>query len=177
MVKAIDLTGLKFGRLTVLRRDGLAVNGNALWFCQCECGNVCTINSYNLRRGVTKSCGCLARELSRKRLIKQKQEWQANHQNFMHDAASYHQIRANNHTGVVGVSRMTDSNLWCARLMVHGKLVLNRIFDHFTDAVEARMKAEREYLPAKAWQFVVFEHTPRQQTRHVLINDGYGVQS
>lgn len=176
MVKAIDLTGRKFGRLTVMRRDGVAINGNALWLCQCECGNVCTVNSYNLRSGVTKSCGCLSRELSRKRLMEQKRQWRNNNLHFVHDASSYHQIRTNNRTGVVGVSQTTDTGLWCARLMVHGKLVLNQVFNHFTDAVEARIEAERQYLPAKAWQFVVFEHTPKQQTRHVEIHDRYGVK-
>lgn len=167
MVKMIDLTGQRFGRLVVLRHGGTATNGNAEWLCQCDCGNLTSVQSYNLRHGVTRSCGCLARELSRKRLAKQKALWNADGTHFQRDGVTYHQLRNNNSTGVVGVSRVTKHQLWVARLMVKGKLVLNQNFSRFSDAVEARLEAEREYLPSKAWQFVVFDHTPQRQTRHV----------
>lgn len=52
-----DLTGLTFGRLTVLARiDGL------VWECRCSCGTVKNIRAPNLYHS-TKSCGCLKREL------------------------------------------------------------------------------------------------------------------
>ena len=55
----IDITGMKFGKLTVLQRTGTANNGKAMWLCQCECGNTTTVNGTDLRLGATQSCGCL----------------------------------------------------------------------------------------------------------------------
>ena len=63
---ANDLTGLRFGRLVVMqrvasRRDarGAAVRQYA---CECDCGNIITIDGMYLVHGGTKSCGCLRRE-------------------------------------------------------------------------------------------------------------------
>ncbi len=62
MPKLIDLTGQKFGRLTVLERTGNSTDGKARWICECECGNVLVVQGNHLREGVTRSCGCLAIE-------------------------------------------------------------------------------------------------------------------
>lgn len=53
----IDLTGRVFGRLRVL---GYA--DNAHWNCVCECGQQRRVAGPSLRRGMTKSCGCLHAE-------------------------------------------------------------------------------------------------------------------
>lgn len=62
----IDLTGQKFGRLTVLYRDTeaekLRKDRHAMWKCQCECGNQTTVVGKDLRAGKTQSCGCLQKE-------------------------------------------------------------------------------------------------------------------
>lgn len=54
-----DLTGRKFGKLTVIERAENAKNGRVRWLCKCECGNSIAVLSYSLKRGQTKSCGCL----------------------------------------------------------------------------------------------------------------------
>ena len=59
-----DLTGLRFGQLKVLRREGSG-NGQALWRCQCDCGVICITAGSHLNRGNTKSCGCLRLNFSR----------------------------------------------------------------------------------------------------------------
>ena len=56
-----DLTGQKFGRLTVLSRADNAQNGNTRWLCQCDCGKQKTILGSSLVSGGTKSCGCQAK--------------------------------------------------------------------------------------------------------------------
>lgn len=61
----IDLTGQQFGRLTVIKRDGSYKNRQTLWACKCDCGNCVTVASLSLRRGATKSCGCLRTETAR----------------------------------------------------------------------------------------------------------------
>lgn len=56
--KPIDITNQKFGKLTVLYRNGSTKSGNAKWHCKCECGNECDVVGSALRNGHTKSCGC-----------------------------------------------------------------------------------------------------------------------
>lgn len=60
MGKFIDLTGKRFGRLTVIKKsDKRDKSGSVYWDCECDCGNKCEIAGSQLRKGVTKSCGCL----------------------------------------------------------------------------------------------------------------------
>lgn len=61
--RLIDLTGQKFGKLTVLERAGKTKRGATKWHCQCECGNHINIIRSSLVRGNTKSCGCLKTKL------------------------------------------------------------------------------------------------------------------
>lgn len=71
MSKLIDLTGQKFGRLTVIgRAEKKGKTRQARWLCKCECGNTIEAFSDNLRSGHTKSCGCLNAEVIAKRSIK-----------------------------------------------------------------------------------------------------------
>lgn len=58
----IDLTGKRFGRLTVLRRTGTTTYGQPQWLCRCDCGAEVTPFGNSLRAGLTQSCGCLHRE-------------------------------------------------------------------------------------------------------------------
>jgi len=66
----IDLTGQKFGRLLVLERQGSNKSRAALWRCECECGNQRVVVTHQLNSGKTRSCGCLANDLSSERLTK-----------------------------------------------------------------------------------------------------------
>ena len=56
-----NLLGMRFGRLTVIRFAGITRDGKpqALWLCQCDCGNTPTTYASNLQSKHTKSCGCL----------------------------------------------------------------------------------------------------------------------
>ena len=57
--KLVDLTNQKFGKLTVLYR-GDNIGEQPTWICRCDCGTIThPIMGTNLRRGITKSCGCL----------------------------------------------------------------------------------------------------------------------
>ena len=62
----IDLTGQRFGRLTVIAKDETRVSKQTYWLCQCDCGEKKSVNSVYLRDGETKSCGCLREEIARK---------------------------------------------------------------------------------------------------------------
>lgn len=62
MSRPMNLIGQKFGRLTVIERAENDKHGKTRWLCQCECGNKKIINGASLRRGLTVSCGCKAKE-------------------------------------------------------------------------------------------------------------------
>lgn len=63
-----DIKGQKFGRLTAIELiNRRSPSGDAYWKCQCECGNITEVRKSKLISGNTKSCGCLARELTSER--------------------------------------------------------------------------------------------------------------
>lgn len=63
MSKLIDLTGNKYGKLTVLYRDTeRKTNSGSYWICQCDCGKIKSVKSSSLRNGEIQSCGCLRNE-------------------------------------------------------------------------------------------------------------------
>lgn len=70
MAKFVDLTGKRFGRVTVIRRDGTVyMAGNKhwsqpTWLCVCDCGTEFVTCGNYLKQGRTKSCGCLRREVT-----------------------------------------------------------------------------------------------------------------
>lgn len=63
-MKIIDVTGQKFGKLTVVKRVGTK-HRQSLWLCKCDCGNVTEVILSHLKRGVTTSCGCRQKEVRR----------------------------------------------------------------------------------------------------------------
>lgn len=56
--KFIDITGRKFGKLLVIKRAPNSAGGKTQYVCQCDCGNVVTVDSYNLRHGLANPCKC-----------------------------------------------------------------------------------------------------------------------
>lgn len=72
MPPMIDLTGRIFGKLTVVGDSGRrSSNGHLSWRCRCNCeeGKTVDVASAHLISGHTRSCGCLRRELGRKKRI------------------------------------------------------------------------------------------------------------
>lgn len=65
MPAAIDITGQRYGRLTVIRSSGHVQAGKELkraWECLCDCGATLRVATSALRTGNTSSCGCLHNE-------------------------------------------------------------------------------------------------------------------
>ncbi len=67
MARFVDLTGQRFGRLTVIKQieDYISSNGKRMtqWLCKCDCGNETKVVGSRLtKKNGTKSCGCLQRE-------------------------------------------------------------------------------------------------------------------
>lgn len=62
MRKTLNLTGIKVGRLTVIKRTerpSNVKNKKSYWLCKCDCGNEKVIIGTDLKSGGTQSCGCL----------------------------------------------------------------------------------------------------------------------
>ena len=57
-----DLTGQIFERLTVI---GLDPDNKGQWLCECSCGNTVSVAGQSLKKGLTKSCGCLRKEVNK----------------------------------------------------------------------------------------------------------------
>lgn len=53
MGKVIDITGKKYGKLTVIEYAD-----HAFWKCRCSCGKEVIVRGAHLRSGASKSCGC-----------------------------------------------------------------------------------------------------------------------
>ena len=67
MNQVTDLTGRRFGRLTVLRQEGWYVSAygggrRPTWLCRCDCGRETVAIGTNLTSGNTRSCGCIRAE-------------------------------------------------------------------------------------------------------------------
>lgn len=65
-----DLTGMRFGRLTVLGLDHIDGNSIYFWRCLCDCGKIVVVRNTSLNNGTTTSCGCYRREATSRRTTK-----------------------------------------------------------------------------------------------------------
>ena len=67
-MKANNLIGQRFGKLTVIGRAENSNTGKTRWLCKCDCGNMKknSVDSHSLKTGKVKSCGCLYRESNNK---------------------------------------------------------------------------------------------------------------
>lgn len=61
----VDMTGRRFGKLTVLEYAGAYINRSALWRCRCDCGNEIIVLGSLLRDGRRTDCGCVPKERGR----------------------------------------------------------------------------------------------------------------
>lgn len=61
-----DLTGQKFGMLTVIDLAFINKNHCAVWNCICDCGKTAQVSSHELLGNDTKSCGCIKKSLGEK---------------------------------------------------------------------------------------------------------------
>ena len=68
MKKRVDLTGKKFGKLTVVGFKERVAYQN-YWRCLCSCGNTSIVREDHLLSGHTKSCGCLRSTNARKQQL------------------------------------------------------------------------------------------------------------
>ncbi len=68
MGKFVDISGRRYGRLTVIGLvPDVRKNSHRVWLCKCDCGNTVETIRNRLEKGYTRSCGCLQKEIVSKR--------------------------------------------------------------------------------------------------------------
>ena len=171
-MQRIDLTGKRFGRLVAIKpADHSSSKGNLIWLCRCDCGNYIEVDGQRLRRGETRSCGCLRRDQSRE-VAQTNEQFQKNVGNSTHffndDGVPFASIRRSkrNKSGHVGVSYDKKTNRWVSRLMYDGHYVLLKTFETFDEAVEARENAEDRYLKNKPQSADTSASSPSSDSNH-----------
>lgn len=70
MARYLDISGVRFGRLTAIALAENDSKGRTVWLCRCDCGNEKLVLQSNLHQGLTKSCGCLRPGLRKTRLYR-----------------------------------------------------------------------------------------------------------
>ena len=164
----MDLTGRRFGRLTVVGEAEKTKNGKRYWLCRCDCGRECWVEGYHLKSGHTKSCGCYRRELPRKRALSltgmrfgkltvlgpENKDGSSGYWRCRCDCGNEIVCRGENlrsgntkSCGCRGVYQR-ENGRWRAAIGFQGKVYNLGTFQCFEDAVKARMDAEeRMYAP------------------------------
>lgn len=150
----MDLTGRRFGKLFVLRRDpGRKDGGNYFWICECDCGKRKSIRGTSLvKEGGTRSCGCdqrkVASETGRKTVAKNARKQietnMAYRTNFQ--VIENGKLPKNNSSGHKGVYWDKSRELWEAYIQVQGKRKFLGRYSEYADAVKARELAEEQYF-------------------------------
>lgn len=58
MGSLIDISGMRFGKLTVIHKVTARSKASAYWLCKCDCGNHSVVAGCKLKAKTTLSCGC-----------------------------------------------------------------------------------------------------------------------
>ena len=131
--KKLDLTGQRFGSLTVLR-PAENIGNRTAWVCRCDCGQKSIVSTSSLRTGHTKTCGCQC--------------------GICLEQFQNRKVFKNNTSGVSGVEWLPREQKWKATICFRRKRYFLGQYYSFKDAVKARKEAEanlhsdffREYI-------------------------------
>jgi hypothetical protein len=142
--KIIDLSGQKFGRLTVVELTDKRIGNSTVWKCQCDCGNICFVSSHNLRAKVTQSCGCLASD-SWKVVIQAARKVRS--EDFLEGTdvrrLVNHNLQSNNTSGTTGVSYDKSIHSWRADIVFQGRRFRLGARRDKEEAIQLRKEAEK----------------------------------
>ncbi len=146
----LDLTGQRFGKLTVLE-PAENIDGRTAWRCRCDCGRECVIKTVNLRNGKAKNCSYV-HELPSPPDGKARSRGEGGRASLTYidgtcvEMLQAKTIRSNNHSGVTGVEWRPAKHQWRATICFKGKRYYLGGFQKFQDAVDARKRAEETLL-------------------------------
>lgn len=66
MARSKDLTGARFGHLTVLEKTDKTQDRYCVWRCKCDCGREIEVNTKRLKNGIVTNCGCIPKTTARR---------------------------------------------------------------------------------------------------------------
>ncbi len=139
-----DLTGKKFGKLSVLAKtNNRADGGSVVWQCKCDCGNIVEISSKKLVNGLAVSCGCYQKE--RQKYSMKKLHSRQSKENTNIDLIAKHKANSNNKSGIRGVHWCSSKNKWIASLSFQKK-TYSKAFKNKEDAIKYRKELEKKYF-------------------------------
>jgi len=145
MGKRADLTGQKFGKLTVMEKYGHDSNNKTLYRCECECGeNMVVALGNNLQQGTTRSCGCIRKET----MANVGRVFGGRADKFEGTRISSLKTRTSkrNKSGVKGVSFCNKTNKWVAQIYFQGTGHSLGYHDTIEEAAKARAAGEVKYF-------------------------------
>lgn len=134
--KRLDLTGQRFGHLTVLC-PAENIGTRTAWRCRCDCGRETVVKTSHLRSGHTKSCGCQNGPGGPRSAL-----GLTYIDGTCVEMLSAKTVRRNNTSGVPGVDWWTSKQRWRATICFKGKRHYLGSYTRFEDAVAARKQAE-----------------------------------
>ena len=140
--KKLDLTGQRFGRLTVLA-PAENIGGCTAWLCRCNCGRETVVITKRLRDGHRTSCGCDNENFGKPPNVAGRASLTYVEGTCVEMIQS-DTVRRNNTSGVTGVDWLTRKRRWRASICFKGVRRSLGTFENFDDAVEARKRAEAE---------------------------------
>ena len=143
MVKKIDLTGQRFGRLVVVGETEERRGGHVLWECRCACGNVILVVATSLKTEKTKSCGCLQSEITSK-MMKSENRTDCVEGTVLRNLKN--KLSSRNKSGYKGVSWVKTRNKWRAEIGFKGERIHLGYYENKQDAINARLEAEEKYF-------------------------------
>ena len=145
----LDLTGMRFGKLTCLELSREKDNsGNTQWLCRCDCGKETVVGQTSLQNGRTKSCGCLSTEniTGKMEFIDgtsvKKIEARMNRPPIMSNTSGYNGVYLNRRTGK-----------WSAQITFKGKTYYLGSYNDIQAAVKARKRGEEMYDNFLNWYY------------------------
>lgn len=148
--KAVDLTGNRYCKLLVLRRDS---RKDGHWICECDCGNRKSIRGTSLvRENGTRSCGCdqrkVAAETGRRTVAENARRQIATNMAYRTNfqVIENQNVPKNNTSGHKGVYWDAKREQWQAYIHVHSKRKFLGRYEKYEDAVKARELAEEQYF-------------------------------
>ena len=136
MGEKLNLTGWRFGKITVLR-PAENIGGRTAWVCRCDCGQETVIRTNNLRRGRTKSCGCAGGPQHARQGLTYVD-------GTCVEIIQSKTVQKNNTSGVPGVTWVVRDRMWRATIRFKGERHYLGEYRKFEDAVKARKRAEED---------------------------------
>lgn len=147
MAKMKDLTGRKYGRLTVIKPLEERRNGSVVWKTKCECGNELDVMSSSIIRGNTKSCGCIQKEYAKKNMSTFNSDtFREKNLKEKTNISLLKEINYKDNTsGIRGVCFDKRTNSWVATIGFKKRIIHLGRFKNINDATKARKDAEERY--------------------------------